>query len=190
MSGLEWGKDREVLPITTGLEGAVTQGLSDAVRRGIQLANQEAQRCNHFIMEPVHLLVGLLQVETRQKWFAAVMLRHLLGDTASLLAEARVACAGLVDTEKHSPYKPWMCWFGPLPKSEGWHAVIAESEREARLAMSEWVGTYHLLLALAGEHGGAATQVLARQGLHGGLLADHLWVVGQVGWPEGAAEVL
>ena len=78
----------------------------------------------------------------------------------------------------------------PLPKSQGWHAVIAEADREALWVESEWVGTHHLLLALTGENGGAASQVLARHGLEGGLLADHLWVVGRVVWPEGAAEVL
>jgi ATP-dependent Clp protease ATP-binding subunit ClpA len=168
----------------------VSKRLSDPVRRGMQLADQEVQRFNHFIVEPVHLLVGLLQVETRQKCFASVILRHLLGDIAPLLAEARLACAGLVDTEKHSPYKPWMCWFGPLPKSGAWHAVIAEANRESLLVKSEWVGTHHLLVALAGRNSGEAAQVLARHGLHRWVLVDHLWVVGQVAWPEGAAEVL
>jgi ATP-dependent Clp protease ATP-binding subunit ClpA len=156
----------------------------------MQLAGHEAQRFNHFIVEPVHLLVGLLQVETRQKCFASVILRHLLGDIAPLLTEARLACAALVDTETDSPYQPGMCWFGSMPKSAAWRAVIAEADRESLLVKSEWVGTHHLLVALAGRNSGEAAQVLARHGLRRSLLVDHLWVVGQVAWPEGAAEVL
>lgn len=134
--------------------------------------------------------VGLLQLETRQKCFASVILRHLLGDITPLVAEARLECAALLNTEKHSPYRPGMCWFGPLSKSEAWRAVLAEADRESLSVKSEWVGTHHLLLALAGKKGGPATQVLARHGLHQEVLADHLWVVGQVKWPEGATEVL
>jgi ATP-dependent Clp protease ATP-binding subunit ClpA len=164
--------------------------LSDAVRRGIQLANGEAQRFDHYMMDRVHLLVGLLCVDTGQQCFASAVLHHLIGDTAPLVADARLACAALMDTKEQSAYRPGMCWFGPLPKSEGWHQVIADADRESRTVNSEWVGTHHLLLALTGQNGGVAAQVLARHGLHHDVVEDHLWVLDQIAWPERAAEVL
>jgi ATP-dependent Clp protease ATP-binding subunit ClpA len=167
----------------------MNEKLSDGVRRAMQLAQPEASRVGRLVVEPVDLLSGLLQVETRQRCFASVILRHLLTDITPLLTAARSACAAF-DPAGHPLNCYEGCWVGPLAKSERWRAVIADASQEALSAQSEWVGTHHLLLALAGSKGGQAAAVLAEFGLHRTCLAGKLCLFGKVTWPAGDAEVV
>src|SRR5947208_12067188 len=90
---------------------------TDAVRRAMQIAGQEGQRHNDNVLEPIHLLAGLLQLE---KCFSTAVLRHLHTDIPSLLAKGRCAYSHLADS-------PGVLWFGPLPKSDQWRDVLDEA---------------------------------------------------------------
>jgi ATP-dependent Clp protease ATP-binding subunit ClpA len=148
---------------------------TDAVRRAMQIAGQEGSRHNDNVLEPIHLLAALLQLE---KCFSTAMLRHLHTDIPSLLTKVRCAYSCLADS-------PGVCWVGPLPKSDRWRDVFDEAEAKATTAGSNWVGSHHLLIALSGTNGGLAAEVLTQNGLSEGVLLNHVWVVREMACPEG-----
>ncbi len=125
---------------------------TDRARKVVQLANREAKRFNHEYIGPEELLLGLVK---EGSGVAANVLKNLGLD----LREIRL------EVEKIVRSGPDMTSIGKLPLTPGLKKVIEYSIEEARDLGHNYVGTEHLLLALARGEEGVAALVLRNLGL-------------------------
>ncbi len=125
---------------------------TDRARKVMQLANQEAQRCNRPMIGTEDVLLGLVK---EGSGVAAIVLRNMGVD----LRKIRVEVERLVLPEPQGAALP-----GKLPQTERTKLAVAAAIDAARELGHNYVGTEHLLLGLlAGE--GIAVQVLANVGV-------------------------
>jgi hypothetical protein len=125
---------------------------TDRARRGIQLANQEAQRFNHEYIGTEHILLGLVK---EGSGVAADVLKNLNVD----LRKARI------EVEKLLQSGPDNAPLGKLPQTPRAKKVIEYSMEEARSLGHNYVGTEHILLGLLRDNETVAAQVLLNLGL-------------------------
>jgi len=118
----------------------------------MQLANQEAQRCNHEYIGTEHLLLGLV---TEGRGVACEVLKHLNIDMRAIRVEVEKLL---------SPGRPRVT-IGKPPYTLRAKKVIEYSMEEARNLNHNYVGTEHLLLGLLREQEDVAAQVLMNLGL-------------------------
>src|ERR1700759_5469304 len=125
---------------------------TDRARKGMPLANQEAQRFNHEYIGTEHVLLGLIK---EGSGVAANVLKNLEIDLRKIRLEV----------EKIVQSGPDMVTMGKLPQTPRAKKVIEYSIEEARNLNHNYVGTEHLLLGLLREQEGVAAQVLINLGL-------------------------
>src|SRR3954466_3868507 len=125
---------------------------TDRARKGMQLANQEAQRFNHEYIGTEHILLGLVK---EGSGVAANVLKNLDVDLRKIRLEV----------EKLVQSGPDMVTMGKLPQTRRAKKVIEYSMEEARNLNHNYVGTEHILLGLLREQEGVAAQVLMNLGL-------------------------
>src|SRR4051794_28711766 len=127
---------------------------TDRSRKGMLLANQEAQRFNHEYIGTEHILLGLIK---EGAGVAANVLTALDLD----LRKIRLEVEKIV---MHGPGGEQIV-MGRLPHTPRSKKVIEYAIEEARSLNHNYVGTEHLLLGLLREHDGVAAQVLMNLGL-------------------------
>src|SRR3954465_14025416 len=120
---------------------------TDRARKGMALANQEAQRFNHEYIGTEHILLGLVK---EGSGVGANVLKNLDVDLRKVRLEV----------EKLVKSGPDMVTMGKLPQTPRAKKVIEYAIEEARNLNHNYVGTEHLLLGLLREHDGVAAQVL------------------------------
>jgi ATP-dependent Clp protease ATP-binding subunit ClpC len=125
---------------------------TDAARKVMQLANQEAERYKGEYIGTEHILLGLVKEDSG---VAANLLKSLDVDVAKIRLEA----------ERIVPSGPEMVTMGMLPRTTRVKKVIEYSMEEARKLNHNYVGTEHILLGLSREQEGVAAQVLMNLGL-------------------------
>jgi len=125
---------------------------TDRARKVMQLANQEAQRCNHEYIGTEHVLLDLIR---EGSGVAANALKNLDVDLLRIRLEV----------EKLIPNGPDRVTMGKPPQTPLAKKVIEYSMEEARNLNHNYVGTEHILLGLIREQEGVASQVLRNFGL-------------------------
>lgn len=125
---------------------------TDRSRKVMALANQEAQRFNHEVVDSHHLLVGMIKEGSGIAW-------HVLKNLGVDLRAVRVAVEGLVQPG------PDAIIMGKLPLTDKSKQIVANAVEEARNLNHSWVGTEHLLLGLLRVPNCLACQVLGEMGL-------------------------
>ena len=116
-------------------EESTYRGWTDRARKVMQLANQEAQRCNHETIGTEHILLGLMK---EGSGVAANVLNNLAPNTRTLRVEVeRIVPRGA--GHRHA---------GQTRNSPRASKVIEYSVEEARDLNHNYVGTEHLLLGL------------------------------------------
>lgn len=124
---------------------------TDSARKAMQAASLSARRFYHEYIGTEHILIALTESDS----VAAVIFRNLAIDRLHLRQE----------TEKLLHCGPVnMVTMGNLPQTPRAKKVIEYSMEEARNLGHAYVGTEHLLLGLAREQDGVASQVLASLG--------------------------
>ena len=129
----------------------LTKSFTEAARRALRLAQQEAERMGHPRIGTEHLLLGLLR---ESQGIAGQVLRDLglqTGDVAHLAERLGVARAAsdVLDIE-----------LAPRTKR-----VLELAVKEARSLGDSRIDTHHLLLALIDQGDGAAVKILDRLGV-------------------------
>jgi hypothetical protein len=125
---------------------------TDRARKVMQFANEEAKRFKHEYIGTEHILLGLVK---EGAGIAANVLRNLDIDLSKLRREVeKIIMAG-----------PDMVTMGKLPQTPRAKKVIEYSLEEALNLGHNYVGTEHLLLGLAREQEGVASQVLMNVGV-------------------------
>lgn len=125
---------------------------TDRVRKVLQTANQEAQRYNHTFVGTEHILLALV----REGNGAGVTVLKNLGVSIQDVLSA---------VEDLMRSGPQMVTMGALPRTPKAKKVVEFAMEEARTLGQNYVGTDHLLLGLAREGEGLASQVLCSLGL-------------------------
>jgi ATP-dependent Clp protease ATP-binding subunit ClpC len=125
---------------------------TDRARKVMQLANQEARRCNHEYIGTEHILLGLVK---EASGVAANVLKNLDIDLRTVRQEV----------EKIVQAGPEKVTIAKLPQTPRAKKVIEYTIEEARNLNHNYVGTEHLLLGLLREKEGLASQVLMSLGL-------------------------
>jgi hypothetical protein len=125
---------------------------TDRARKVLQLAYQEAQRCNHEYIGTEHILLGLIK---EGSGVAVNVLKNLDIDLGKVRLEV----------EKIIQYGPDMVRMGRLPQTPRAKKVIEYAIEEARIFDHNYVGTEHLLLGLVREQDAVAGQVLMNLGV-------------------------
>jgi ATP-dependent Clp protease ATP-binding subunit ClpC len=127
---------------------------TDRARKVMQLANQEAQRCNHEYIGTEHILLGIIK---EASGVAANVLKNLDIDLRKVRSE--------VEKVVQSGPGGGPVVLGKLPHTPRALQVINFAVDEARNLNHNYVGTEHLLLGLLREREGVAAQVLMNLGL-------------------------
>jgi ATP-dependent Clp protease ATP-binding subunit ClpC len=144
-------------------------------RKVMQLANAEAQRCNHESIGTEHILLGLTKEDSG---LAANLLKSLGYRRRTIRLEV----------EKLLQNGPNMNTIGKLPQRPLAKRVIENSFKEAEKLNHSRVGTGHILLALLCTQEGIAFQVLTNLGLRVEEVRAQLEVVPERSEDEGNLE--
>jgi ATP-dependent Clp protease ATP-binding subunit ClpA len=130
---------------------------TDRARKVMLLANQEAQRLNHYWIGTEHLLLGIVKDGFAKggSGVAGHILKSLHIDLAKIRREVeKIVLPGQEVMPGANPQQ--------TPRAKN---VIEYSVDEARKLNHNFVGTEHLLLGLLREQEGVAAQVLFNLGL-------------------------
>jgi ATP-dependent Clp protease ATP-binding subunit ClpC len=127
---------------------------SDRARRVMVLANREAVRFNHEYIGTEHLLLGLVKDGSGT---AAKVLQNLNIDLLKIRLEIEKIL-------QHGPVGDQVLW-ARRPQTPRARMVIERAIEEARMLNHNYIGTEHLLLGLAREQEGVASQVLLNLGI-------------------------
>lgn len=111
---------------------------TDRARKVMQLANQEAQRHNHDVIDPEHILLAICK---EGSGIAATFLKFLGHDPDKLLTQVRDHLAANAG--------PALVTMGKLPQSTGSRDVIMQALETAKKWNDNYVGTEHLLAGVA-----------------------------------------
>jgi ATP-dependent Clp protease ATP-binding subunit ClpC len=132
--------------------------LSDAARRALLCASQEAQRFNHDYVGAEHLLLGLRKLG---RGIASDLLSDLGLDLRMLrMCLERLAPSGHDMCESTPPWRP------------GASKLIERAAEAAYHAKTDRVHTGHILLGILSDTGGLARQMLDSLGVHLDELRD------------------
>ncbi|HVM36270.1 MAG TPA: Clp protease N-terminal domain-containing protein [Actinomycetota bacterium] len=141
---------------------------TDRARRVVVLAQEEARGLAHDYIGTEHILLGLIHEEDG---VAAKVLKTL----GVSLDEVRRQVEAVVPRGS-SPFK------GHLPFTPRSKKILELSLREATALGHNYIGTEHILLALAREGGGVAAQILVQLGADGERLrAEVVALLGEGG---------
>jgi effector-binding domain-containing protein len=110
--------------------------LTERSRQALQFAREETRASGHPAISVVHLLVGLMREHNS---FAAYVLR----DLGVTLYQARAAVTALVASNSVQPHD--------LALDEGSRRVFVLAAEEAKQHSHDYIGTEHILLALASD---------------------------------------
>jgi ATP-dependent Clp protease ATP-binding subunit ClpC len=123
---------------------------TDRARRVVVQAQEEARDLGHHYLGPEHLLLGLVHEERS----LAVLVLGSLGISRDAVRQRTLEAVprGEQPPSGHIP-------FTPAAKK-----LLEQSLRESRALGHDYIGTEHILLALLGEGGGTAAQVLTGLG--------------------------
>jgi ATP-dependent Clp protease ATP-binding subunit ClpC len=125
---------------------------TDAARKVMQLANQEAQRLNHEYIGTEHILLGLAKEGTG---VAALVLKNLVAD----IDEVRV------EIEKIVQIGPKAVTMAVLPHTPRAKKCLENAIEEALDLNHRYIGTEHLLLGVQRVEDGVAAHALMNLGL-------------------------
>jgi ATP-dependent Clp protease ATP-binding subunit ClpC len=131
----------------------VYERFTDRARKVLKLAKEEAQRYHHDYLGTEHILLGLVK---EGAGVAAYVLNHLGLD----LPKARRELEKIVE---QGPFTMTMAKIVTSPRAE---RIIELAREEALELEHHYVGTEHLLLALASDYEGVAAQVLIGLGIN------------------------
>ncbi len=123
---------------------------TDDAQRAIAFARVEAERLQSSTIEPVHLLLGLLNVPT------PLIMRYLPTDAHQAIREEvkdHVAGGAIVDYRDDLPFS-----------DDARHTLVAAA-REARSFDSRQIGSEHLLLGLLHSDTSLAALILRERGV-------------------------
>jgi ATP-dependent Clp protease ATP-binding subunit ClpA len=140
--------------------------LNEPARRALDLAKDEAQRLGHSYVGTEHVLLGLLRVEDgiaalvlRQLWIDLEKMRtgvaYIAKNAANLGAPATLQANLAIGSGEEIAFTARA------------RKVLALAVDEAQRLHQDYVGTEHLLLALAGEGQGIAAGLLQTVGALG-----------------------
>jgi len=132
------------------VDGLVFERFTDAARRVVVLAQEEARMHNHNYVATEHLLLGLLSVGECE---AANVMESL----GIIPAAVRQAVEEIIGQGQQAPS-------GHIPFTPQAKKALELSSREALRLGDDYVGTEHLLLGMVREGEGVAAQVLVRFG--------------------------
>ncbi len=134
---------------------------SDRARRAMALANQEAIRLHHDYLAPVHILLGILSMDTS---VAAMVLRNLDIDLETLRNDAhRLIKPG--DKEIHQT---------KMAQRADTRQAIQFAIEEARKLGHKYVGTEHLLLGVLREGTNIPARLFGERGVKIERLRDEI----------------
>jgi uncharacterized protein (TIGR02996 family) len=133
------------------------QNVGEPARRVMQLANQEAQRCNHEYLSTQHVLLGLLR-------------RDFPVTPAALTGLGITLPATREEVERLTPAGPDVIIASKLPQSTRGKAAIDFAVEEAEALGHEVVSPEHLLLGLCRANPCNATRVLHALGVSPGAV--------------------
>ena len=139
-------------PLITEKKKPPPARLTDQARKVLELANQEAQRCNHEYVGTEHVLLGFISEGTGA---GAYVLKNLGVDLRNVRLEV----------EKLIELGPDIVWTEKLPLNPLTKNVIKYAMQEARNLHQKDVRSEHLLLGLLREQEGMAAHVLMKLGL-------------------------
>lgn len=142
---------------------------TDRARKAMQLANQQAQRFNHEYIGTEHVLLGLLKIEGGS----------LANDMLMFLKIATQDVLDSVDS-KLTLGPSSMVTMGKLPQTPRARKAIEHGMAQAREHGYNYVGTEHILLGLAMEVEGIASEVLKSFGATADKLREAMFVVAPV----------
>lgn len=125
---------------------------SDRVRKVMSLADQEAKRCNQERVAPEHILVGLVKEGTG---VGANVLKNLDID----LRRVRSALEGKISIG------PDMVSMGKLSLTPFAQQIMKLAVATAERLQHNWIGTEHILIALATEPQGIVAEVFRDLGV-------------------------
>jgi ATP-dependent Clp protease ATP-binding subunit ClpC len=126
---------------------------SDAVRRALQAAREDAAFLHHEYVGTEHILLGLLRTDDG----VPIAALHALGVDPAAFRQRF-----LDSLERGKPGGN----VGPdLPYTSRGKKVLEEAMKEARERGHSYVGTEHLFMGILREHKGLAAQALVREGL-------------------------
>ncbi len=145
----------EIAPDIMGFER-----LTEFARGAIVLAQDEARSLNHNYVGTEHILLGLLREEQ--------------GGAARALAAIGVRLDAARDQVRRTVGAGELPVIGQIPFTPHSRRILTLAREEAT-ALNHWsVGTEHLLLGLAGKHGGVATEILAQLGADPARIRDEV----------------
>jgi hypothetical protein len=125
---------------------------TDRARKVMQLANHEAQRFNHEVIDTEQILIALMK---EGEGVAANVLKLLGVDLQRLRREI----------EKIVPPGPASVLMGKMPLTPQAQQIIENARNEAAALKHSYVGTEHLLLGLSRQNEGVAAKVLGNMGV-------------------------
>lgn len=135
---------------------------TDRSRRVFALASQEAQRVNHTHIGPQHVLLGLIKEGS--------------GVGSTILSDRGVTLEGArAEVLKRFPAGTEMVPMGRLPVNDETKALQEAAENEARSMRHNYVGTEHLLVALATTASPQMVEILEALGQKPAELVKDVW---------------
>lgn len=125
---------------------------TDRARKAMQLSNQEAQRCNHETIIPLHILIGLTKEGggVASNALKVKPLENVLVAARNALPPPDVPDGEIV--------------LGKVPLSDESTAILRRSIQTAKEWGNNWVGTEHLMAAVFDSS--EVTGVLSGLGIH------------------------
>lgn len=145
--------DSEESPILLSTKDeSVYEQFTDRARKVMQLANQEAQRCNHEYIGTEHILLALVK---EGGGVAANVLKNLDVDLRKIRLEV----------EKLIQSRPGVAAASKLPQTPRAKKIIEYAMEEARNLNHNYIGTEHILLGLLRENEGVGAQILINLGV-------------------------
>jgi hypothetical protein len=147
----------------------VFERFTEGARQVVVLAQDEARALRHNYIGTEHLLLGLLAEE---QGMAARVLDSL--DVSP--EEVRAEVTRIVGNGDVAPT-------GQIPFTPRAKLVLELSLREALAASHDYIGTEHMLLALATENDGVASRILLDHGIHGERIRNEVFALLAPGAP-------
>ena len=132
---------------------------TDRARQAVELAHDEAMRLNHSYIGTEHLLLGLI----REGEGVAAQALEALGIS---LDGVRQQVEQIIGEGQQAPPP------GEIPYTPRAKKVLELALREAKQLGHNYIGTEHLLLGVAREDGGVASQILRDAGLDAKAIRD------------------
>ncbi|MBN1483119.1 MAG: AAA family ATPase [Chloroflexia bacterium] len=141
--------------------------LTEQAQQALQMAQEIMQQFEHNQLDVEHVFLSLLRQEDGAVYN---MLEDLSVDVSELEDRLEIELTRTPRSLRSQIYgPPTQVYLTPRAK---W--IFDQAQREARLLKDEYVGTEHLILAIASERGSNTARLLGEQGLNRDLIFNKL----------------